>query len=149
VRGRAVSGEPVGEEPVGGRVGGGRPVGGEPVSDLDYDELARRLLVQVARQLAMPGRAGEPGVAQRLDEVAERGVVELEEELARVRSVHWVLSAENARLREQLRLAHERLAVAQQRAGQPVAEQLDAAEVGALERLLSPGAGQPEDTDAS
>jgi hypothetical protein len=168
--------EPVGRESVSGEPASGESVGGRAVSagpgaDLDYDELARRLLVQVARQLmaaggtraamgldggaALRGNVGPTeggGMTGRVTAEGglglERVVGELERELASVRTVHGVLSAENARLREQLRLAHQSLAVAQQHAGQPVAEQLDAAEVGVLERLLSPAAGQAEDTDA-
>ena len=47
------------------------------------------------------------------------------------------LTAENAKLREQLQAAQTSLAQAQERSGQP-AGQLDTAEVLLLERLLSP-----------
>jgi hypothetical protein len=67
----------------------------------------------------------------------------LEQELASVRTMHGTLSAENARLREQLRAARRSLALAQDRAdGRRVATQLDAAEVGLLERLLAPSANE-------
>src|SRR5262245_48264230 len=55
----------------------------------DYDELARRLLVQVIRRLATPSEGG--GV-----------VADLERELAVARSRASALTAENRRLREQL-----------------------------------------------
>jgi len=56
----------------------------------DYDELARRLLVQVIRRLATPGEGGGGVVA------------DLERELAAARSRASALTAENRRLREQL-----------------------------------------------
>ena len=56
----------------------------------DYDELARRLLVQVIRRLATPSEGGGGVVA------------DLERELAVARSRASALTAENRRLREQL-----------------------------------------------
>src|SRR5204862_1711210 len=73
--------------------------------DFDYDELARRLLVQVVRRLASasPEHApAGPGGA-----TLEQTVAGLEQELASVRTMHGTLSAENARLREQLRAARQ------------------------------------------
>ena len=83
----------------------------------DYDELARRLLVQFVRHLAAaPGRAGTPDAA---------------------------LVAENARLKEQLREARRRLALAQERRVRPaITEQLDGHEISLLERLLAGGAAE-------
>jgi DNA-binding response OmpR family regulator len=119
------------------------------VSGFDYDELARRLLVQVVRQLATP--ATEPPVEVVRPDGAglEQVIAGLEQELASARTLHSTLSAENARLREQLRAARRSLALAQQQVGgQQVAEQLDPTEVGLLERLLSQPAEPAPDEEA-
>jgi hypothetical protein len=109
--------------------------------DFDYDELARRLLVQVVRRLASAPEERAP--AGTGDGTQEQTMAGLEQELASVRTMHGTLSAENARLREQLRAARRSLALAQDRAdGRRVATQLDAAEVGLLERLLAPSANE-------
>jgi hypothetical protein len=109
--------------------------------DFDYDELARRLLVQVVRRLASaPGERAPAGTGEG---TLEQTVAGLEQELASVRTMHGTLSAENARLREQLRAARRSLALAQDRASsRPVSAQLDAAEVGLLERLLAPSGNE-------
>ncbi len=119
--------------------------------DFDYDELARRLLVQVVQRLAaapaqdtrpaasrVAGPAGPAGTRPEDAELA-RTVASLEHKLASVRSRQRKLTEENARLREQLRAAQESLAhaEAQAHAGRS-AGQLDSAEVSLLERLLSP-----------
>jgi hypothetical protein len=114
--------------------------------DFDYDELARRLLIQVVRRLASaPEERGPAGPA---DSTLQQTVAGLEQELASVRTMHGTLTAENARLREQLRAARRSLALAQDRAdSRQVTAQLDAAEVGLLERLLGPsGKDDREDT---
>jgi hypothetical protein len=81
----------------------------DPATGIDYDELARRLLAQVVRHLAPSG-------------------TDLEQELINARTIQGTLSAENALLREQLRIAQRNLQLAEQRAGHPpVAEHLDAA----------------------
>jgi hypothetical protein len=104
--------------------------------DFDYDELARRLLVQVVRRLASAPEERAP--AGTGDGALERTVAGLEQELASVRTMQGTLSAENARLREQLRAARRSLALAQDRAtSRQVTTELDAAEVGLLERLLA------------
>ncbi len=109
--------------------------------DFDYDELARRLLVQVVRQLA--SSTGEREPAGPGDGTLEQTVTGLEQELASVRTMHGTLSAENARLREQLRAARRSLALAQDRASsRQVTAQLDEAEVGLLERLLAPSGNE-------
>jgi len=78
-------------------------------ASFDYDELARRLLVQVVRRLG----AAEPTVA----DVA--------------------LAEENVRLREQLRVAQRSLALAAERVRRvPVSTGLDSTEVSLLQRLL-------------
>jgi hypothetical protein len=109
--------------------------------DFDYDELARRLLVQVVRRIA--SGTGEREPAGPADGALEQTVAGLEQELASVRTMHGTLSAENARLRDQLRAARRSLALAQDRAdGRQVTAQLDAAEVGLLERLLAPSGNE-------
>ena len=115
----------------------------------DYDELARQLLVQVIRQLAsMPGEAPTlppgPDQAELANTELANTVAGLERELASARTLHGALTAENARLREQLRATRRSLTLARQQGrGRAVTEQLDGAEVGLLERLLSPAGEEP------
>jgi hypothetical protein len=114
--------------------------------DFDYDELARRLLVQVVQRLAaspgegpQAGAAVEPAGAGQDDAALARTVASLEHKLASVRSRQRRLTEENAKLREQLRAAQESLALAQDHtADSRTTGQLDSAEVSLLERLLSP-----------
>ena len=116
-----------------------RDAGGEPADplaaaepgELDYDELARRLLMQVVQRLAAV--PPEPAAD---DAGLQETVASLEQKLASVQSKQRRLTAENAKLREQLRSAQHSLAQAQERAGH--GGQLDTAEVRLLERLLSP-----------
>ena len=102
------------------------PPAGFP-AEFDYDELARRLLIQVLRRLtATPADL-------------EQTVAGLERELATARARHGTLTAENVRLREQLSQAQRALGLA--REGGPkhgVADELDNAEIVLLERLLAP-----------
>src|SRR6266496_1935836 len=115
--------------------------------DFDYDELARRLLLQVVQRLgaepvppedAVPGPAAGGG-----DASLARKVAGLEHKLATVRSRQRRLAEENAKLREQLRAAQESLAQARERAGaERIAARLDSAEIDLLERLLSPLRGK-------
>jgi len=112
---------------------------------LDYDELARRLLVQVVRRLAGPdGSRGpaEPDAAgdSRPGQAAlQETVASLEQKLASATSRQRSLAEENARLREQLRAAEQSLAQAEERArADGLAGRFDSAEVLLLERLLSP-----------
>ncbi len=112
----------------------------DTAADFDYDELARRLLVQVIRRLATPPEGQEEVVA------------DLERELAVARTRASSLTAENRRLREQLSLARFSLDQARQgldlgdldleqralNSGGPVGEELSDAEVVLLERLVSP-----------
>jgi len=163
----------------------------------DYDELARRLLVQVLRKLASAAVAGTDlatvdaagAVAERVtdegvaddriaddraaadraaaDRVAadrvqmesdverdarekmaalEDSVAGLERELATAWTRHGTLTAENARLREQLSQAQRELTVERSRRA-PLSGELNQAEVVVLERLLDgPGesAREPE-----
>jgi hypothetical protein len=124
--------------------------GAESAEEFDYDELARRLLLQVVQRLGTqpvegpepPDAApGEGADSERADSEVSlaRAVAGLEQKLASVRSTQARLTEENAELREQLRAAQESLAQAQERAAaDPAAVRLDSAEIRLLERLLSP-----------
>ncbi len=131
---------------------------------IDYDELARRLLVQVVRRLATAPAAGaapaagpapaagarpaagEPGPVPGQADLA-RTVASLQRKLASIQSRQRKLSAENARLREQLAAAQQGLSDMQAATGR--SRQLDAAEMQTLERLLSSlHAGQARREDA-
>ena len=102
-------------------------------ASFDYDELARRLLVQVVRRLAGTEDA-EPGPGALRETVAG-----LEYELASAWTKQGKLAEENARLREQLRAAERSLALARESLRRlPITEDLDSAEVGLLQRLLGP-----------
>jgi hypothetical protein len=134
----------------GDRSGGAAAAGGDLLvaagaGDLDYDELARRLLVQVVQRLAdAPAGPGEPDSAGPSGQPAgdgalQQAVASLEQKLASIQSRQRRLTAENAKLREQLRAAQQSLAEAQERPGAgQLTGQLDSAEVLLLERLLSP-----------
>jgi len=152
---------------VGGSGGFGGEVGsGTGAAGLDYDELARRLLVQVVRRLAAaepeashqdrsaPDRlTPDPAASDRLapdrlapDRLApdwlalQETVSGLEYELATAWSKHGKLAEENVRLREQLRAAQRSLALAAERVRRlPVSTDLDRSEVVLLQRLLALG----------
>jgi hypothetical protein len=113
-------------------------VGGE----FDYDELARRLLIQVVRRLA----AAEPESDLRQPAGAvDETVADLEHELASAWTRHGRLAEENIRLREQLRSAQQSLALARERVRKlPITSDLDNAEVVLLQRLLTPESEEPE-----
>jgi hypothetical protein len=114
--------------------------------EFDYDELARRLLLQVVERLSTlpverpePAQEAPPGEDADSDVSLARAVAGLEQKLASVRSNQQRLTEENAKLREQLHAAQESLAQAQERAAaDPAAVHLDSAEIRLLERLLSP-----------
>jgi len=92
----------------------------------DYDELARRLLVQVVRRLA----------ATPTD--LEQTVAGLERQLATAWTRHGTLTAENVRLREQLLQAQHDLDLAREVKGKAAAsDELSDAEVVLLEGLLT------------
>ena len=124
--------------------------GAETAEEFDYDELARRLLLQVVQRLGtLPVEGPEPADAAPGGGVDSEGadsevslaraVAGLEQSLASVRSNQRRLTEENAKLRDQLRAAQESLAQAQERAAaDPAAVRLDSAEIRLLERLLSP-----------
>jgi hypothetical protein len=146
-------------------IGGSGGVGGEIGSGVgtagfDYDELARRLLVQVVRRLAAaepeashPDRSASPDqltperlaadrlAADRLapDRLALQETVSgLEYELATAWTKHGKLAEENVRLREQLRAAEQSLALARESLRRlPIAADLDSTEVLLLQRLLA------------
>jgi hypothetical protein len=122
----------------------GLVVAAKGAGDFDYDELARRLLVQVVRRLAAsPAAAPAPRAEQAAaaaadDRPLENTVASLERKLVNARSRQRKLTAENAKLREQLREARHNLALARERSSQGgVTGQLDSSEVVLLERLLS------------
>jgi hypothetical protein len=131
-------------------------------ADFDYDELARRLLVQVVRRLAVsPGDVplpehgtGGPGDIPGLpagspasagpDAALQQTVAGLEQKLASVRSRQRRLTAENAKLREQLQAAQQSLVQAEERASAArITGQLGGPELQLLERLLSTSRDQP------
>jgi len=119
----------------------------------DYDELARRLLVQVIRRLAaaepeasLPDASlpeaslpDHPDRPDPQDQVALQEMVSgLEYELATAWTKHGKLAEENVRLREQLRAAQRSLALAAERVRRlPGRTGLDSSEVVLLQRLLS------------
>jgi hypothetical protein len=124
---------------------GGRPAAAEDAGDFDYDELARRLLLQVVQRLGTPPENGrelaedlEPEEGVDGDASLAQTVASLEHKLATVRSKQRRLTEENARLREQLRTAQESLAQARERTGADrAAGRLDSEEAHLLDRLLS------------
>ena len=95
-------------------------------AEFDYDELARRLLVQVVRRLA-----ATPADLQQT-------VAALELELATAWSRHGTLTAENVRLREELVRTQRDLDSARELNGKAaVSDDLSEAEVVLLEGLLT------------
>ena len=154
--GRPKAGDAAADSPVGGRSANGPAIIGLPsaaVPAFDYDELARRLLIQVIRRLATPPE-GQEGV-----------VADLERELTVARDRASNLTAENRKLREQLRQVQSSLeaarrtldadeidSVADKRLSGtgPVGGELSSAEVVLLEQLVSPvrdaGSMEPDAT---
>ena len=99
-------------------------------AEFDYDELARRLLVQVVRRLA-----ATPADLQQT-------VAALELELATAWSRHGTLTAENVRLREELVRTQRDLDSARELNRKAAAsDELSDAEVVLLEGLLTPELG--------
>jgi hypothetical protein len=112
-------------------------------AEFDYDELARRLLVQVVRRLA----AAEPESGPPDPAALRETVTGLEHELASAWTKHGKLAEENVRLREQLTAAQRSLALAREQVRRlPVTTDLDSDEVVLLQRLLAPA---PEGADGS
>jgi hypothetical protein len=146
-------------------LGGSGAVGSDAGSSIgavgfDYDELARRLLVQVVRRLAAaepeashPDRSAPPDqltperlaadrlAAERLapDRLALQETVSgLEYELATAWTKHGKLAEENVRLREQLRVAQRSLSLAAEQVRRlPASADLNDSEVVVLQRLLT------------
>jgi hypothetical protein len=132
-------------------VRGASSVPGESEADpgmagLDYDELARRLLVQVVRRLAATEPEEGPLEASPApdqppppDQLALQETVNgLEYELATAWTKHGKLAEENVRLREQLRVAQRSLALAAEQVRRlPVSADLNDSEVVVLQRLLT------------
>jgi hypothetical protein len=119
-------------------VPGGTGIGtGIGAAGFDYDELARRLLVQVVRRLAATEPEASP--PERSDRAALQETVSgLEYELATAWTKHGKLAEENVRLREQLRAAQRSLALAAERVRRlPASSDLDSSEVVLLQRLLT------------
>jgi hypothetical protein len=120
----------------------------------DYDELARRLLIQVVRRLAtVPDAAPAPESEVAGDAALQQAVASLESKLASAASEQRKLTAENAKLRKQLQAARHSLAQAEDRAkAVPVTGELGGPELQLLERLLSASrdqAGRQEEAGAS
>jgi len=113
--------------------GAGRRLPSAPAmapAEFDYDELARRLLVQVVRRLAVT-----PADLQQT-------VAALELELATAWSRHGTLTAENVRLREELVRTQRDLDSAREFTRKAaVSDELSDAEVVLLEGLLTPELG--------
>lgn len=106
-------------------------------TEFDYDELARRLLVQVVRRLsANPGEL--TGAQLATDPAIEETVAGLERELATAWTRHGTLTAENMKLRQQLREAQRDLELERRSRRRPVTDELNRAEAVLLDRLLSP-----------
>jgi hypothetical protein len=100
-------------------------------------------------QAAGDGQAGEPGpvAVQGAPPSLEGKLADLQRELVSTREMHNTVTAENARLREQLRATRRSLARLRGRATRrPVTEDLDADETGLLDHLLAP-TGKPSDSD--
>jgi hypothetical protein len=105
----------------------------------DYDELARRLLVQLVRRLAAaePDASTQPEASEPDPSVLRATVTGLECELASAWIKQGELAEENVRLREELKAAQRSLALAAERLGRvPITTDLDSNEVVVLQRLL-------------
>jgi hypothetical protein len=105
----------------------------------DYDELARRLLVQLVRRLAAaePDATTQPEACEPHPSVLRATVTGLEYELASAWIKQGELAEENVRLREELKAAQRSLALAVERLGKaPITTDLDSNEVVVLQRLL-------------
>ena len=120
---------------------------GPGTAGFDYDELARRLLVQVVRRLAatdagasgLEGSAAVPGQPAAPDpSVLQETVSGLKYELATAWTKHGQLAEENVRLREQLKAAQRSLALAAEQVRRlPTGADLNSHEVMLLQRLLT------------
>jgi hypothetical protein len=135
-------------------IGAGTAVPGVPEvsaagpAGFDYDELARRLLVQVVRRLAATDPEADPPVASPAPDqpaspdplALQETVSSLEHELATAWTRHGKLAEENVRLREQLKAAQRSLALAAEQVRRlPAGTDLNDREVVLLQRLLTTG----------
>jgi hypothetical protein len=143
----------------------GAGAAGPGAAGFDYDELARRLLVQVVRRLAAadpeadpseaspaPDQAAAPDQPTLPDRLALQETVNgLEYELATAWTKHGKLAEENVRLREQLKAAQRSLVLAAEQVRRlPAGADLNDSEVVLLQRLLTPplAADSTDDSDA-
>jgi hypothetical protein len=118
-------------------VAGSKVING--TAGFDYDELARRLLVQLVRRLAAaePDAATQRETSEPHPSVLRATVTGLEYELASAWIKQGELAEENVRLREELKVAQRSLALAAERLGKvPITTDLDSNEVVVLQRLL-------------
>ena len=136
----------------------GAGAAGPGAAGFDYDELARRLLVQVVRRLAAADPEADPPEASPApdqpaspDQLALQETVNgLEYELATAWTKHGKLAEENVRLREQLKAAQRSLALAAEQVRRlPAGPDLNDSEVVLLQRLLTlgPAPDGPDDPD--
>jgi hypothetical protein len=122
-----------------GPAGGAGLGGAAGTAGFDYDELARRLLVQLVRRLAAaePDGTTQPEASEPDPSVLRATVTGLEYELASAWAKQGELAEENVRLREELKAAQRSLALAAERMGKmPITTDLDSNEVVVLQRLL-------------
>jgi hypothetical protein len=131
---------------------------GREMAGFDYDELARRLLVQVVRRLAatdaeastLDRSAADPPAPP--DQLALQETVSgLKYELATAWTKHGKLAEENVRLREQLKAAQRSLALAAEQVRRlPAGADLNSNELMLLQRLLTaePALDGPDSSDA-
>jgi len=132
----------VGNGVLGGAGLGGAGLGGAGLGSapgFDYDELARRLLVQLVRRLAAaePDTTKAPEACEPDPSALRATVTGLEYELASAWTKQGELAEENVRLREELKAAQRSLALAIEQLGKmPVITDLDSNEVVVLQRLL-------------
>jgi hypothetical protein len=118
---------------------------GPGMAGFDYDELARRLLVQVVRRLAATDAEASTLDRSAADQPAPPDQLALQEtvsglkyELATAWTKHGKLAEENVRLREQLKAAQRSLALAAEQVRRlPAGADLNSNEVMLLQRLLT------------
>jgi hypothetical protein len=131
---------------------------GRETTGFDYDELARRLLVQVVRRLAATDAEASTLDRSAPDQPAPPDQLALQEtvsglkyELAAAWTKHGKLAEENVRLREQLKAAQRSLALAAEQVRRlPAGTDLNSDEVMLLQRLLTaePATDGPDCPDA-
>ena len=132
--------------------------GGATAGGFDYDELARRLLVQLVRRLAATDAEASARDRSAADQAAHPDQLALQEtvsglkyELATAWTKHGKLAEENVRLREQLKAAQRSLALAAEQVRRlPAGTDLNDSEIVLLQRLLTPPptADSTDDSDA-